>query len=203
MQKNGYIVSAASSVAEAKEYMQYYIFDLLILDVMMPTVTGIEFAQAIKGNKIHVPVILLTALSEIEDRIHGLSSGADDYLSKPFDPKELLLRMKNLIEIYGYGRNSHNIVRFGSSCSYNTTTKELTKNDTVIPLSTTEQKLLELLIERRPNPLSRNEIANSMRLANERSVDVQIVRLRNKIEDDTKYPKYLRTIRSEGYALYL
>lgn len=203
LEKNNYIVSAASSATEAKNYMDYFIFDLIILDVMMPTVTGIEFAQSIKSNKIHVPVILLTALSDIDDRINGLSSGADDYISKPFDPKELLLRMKNLIDIYGYGKQKDNNIQIGQSVSYNMATKELCKNSVCTIISSTEQKLLELLIKHPAKSLSREFIAGAIGLANNRSVDVQIVKLRNKIEDDTRDPKFLRTVRNEGYALYI
>ena len=202
LEKNGYTVSAASSATEAQEYMQRFIFDLVILDVMMPKITGTELAKSIKDNKIHVPIILLTALAEIEHRIEGLSSGADDYISKPFDPQELLLRMKNLIEIYGYKKDVDTIKRFGS-CTYNLKTKELVKNGQTIPLSGSEQKLLETLISAHSTPMSRAEIAQAMKLDNERSVDVQITRLRGKIEDDTKYPKFLQTVRNEGYALYI
>lgn len=203
LEKNNYIVSAASSALEAKHYMDYFVFDLIILDVMMPTVTGIELAHSIKSNKIHVPVILLTALSDIDDRISGLSSGADDYISKPFDPKELLLRMKNLIDIYGYGKQVDKNIQIGNAVSYNVKTKELQKNGVSSILTSTEQKLLELLIEHPAKSLSREFIAGTIGLANTRSVDVQIVKLRNKIEDDTRDPKFLRTVRNEGYALYL
>lgn len=201
LEKSGYNVSIALSVAEAKELMEYFVFDLLILDVMLPGVTGVEFAATIKGNKVHVPIILLTALSEIEDKVKGLEAGADDYLSKPFDPRELLLRTKNLIEIYGYKRLKHRIVQFGD-CSYNLETKELIKNSSVVSLSSTEQKLLEILIEAHQKPLSREELSHAMGGLNERSIDVQIVRLRSKIENDSKKPQFLQTIRNAGYALY-
>lgn len=201
LEKSGYSVSMALSVDEAKELMEYFVFDLLILDVMLPGVTGVEFAATIKGNKIHVPIILLTALSEIEDKVRGLEAGADDYLSKPFDPRELLLRTKNLIEIYGYNRLKHQKVQFGD-CNYNLETKELMKNNRLVSLSSTEQKLLEILIEAKQKPLSREELSSAMGGLNERSIDVQIVRLRSKIENDPKKPQFLQTIRNAGYALY-
>ena len=203
LEKSGYIVSAATSVAEAEKYMEHCIFDLLILDVMMPGVTGVEFAKTIKGNKIHVPVILLTALSDIEDKIKGLEAGADDYISKPFEPRELLLRTKNLIEIYGYNNRKKNLVPFGGNSHYNKATKEFTNGDEVMTLSSTEQKLLEILIECDGAPISRATLSKSMGGLSERSIDVQIVRLRSKIEDDPKKPKFLRAIRNEGYVLYL
>lgn len=201
LEKSGYNVSMALSVDEAKELMEYFVFDLLILDVMLPGVTGVEFAATIKGNKVHVPIILLTALSEIEDKVKGLEAGADDYLSKPFDPRELLLRTKNLIEIYGYNRLKQNRVQFGD-CNYNLETKELIKNNSLVSLSSTEQKLLEILIESKQKPLSREELSLAMGGLNERSIDVQIVRLRSKIENDPKKPQFLQTIRNAGYALY-
>lgn len=201
LEKSGYYVSIAESVLEAEKYMEYFIFDLLILDVMLPGVTGIEFATTIKGNKVHVPIILLTALSEIEDRVKGLESGADDYLSKPFDPRELLLRTKNLIELYGYNKNSNKLVKFGNLI-YNLETKELLNDNNLIILSSTEQKLLDILIECNKTPISREDLSQKMGGLNERSIDVQIVRLRSKIENDTKKPKYLQTIRNKGYVLY-
>lgn len=198
---SGYYVSSAESVEEAEKYMEYFIFDLLILDVMLPGVTGVEFAATIKGNKVHVPIILLTALSEVEDRVKGLESGADDYMSKPFDPRELLLRTKNLIEIYGYNKKISQTISFGDSV-YNMNTKEFSKSGENISLSSTEQKLLEILIECNKKPISREELSKKMGGLNERSIDVQIVRLRSKIENDKSKPKYLQTIRNEGYVLY-
>ncbi len=201
LDNSGYMASVALSVAEAESLMEYFVFDLLILDVMLPGVTGVEFAATIKGNKIHVPIILLTALAEIEDKVRGLEAGADDYLSKPFDPRELLLRTKNLIEIYGYNRLKKKVIQFGN-CSYNIESKEFTKNNIVVLLSSTEQKLLEILIKSKQKPLSREEISERMGDLNERSIDVQIVRLRSKIENDPKKPQFLQTIRNEGYVLY-
>jgi two-component system phosphate regulon response regulator OmpR len=203
LQKNDYLVSAAHSALEAEEYMKQFIFDLIILDVMMPNVTGIEFAKTIKSSGTHVPIILLTALSETADKVAGLSAGANDYISKPFDPQELLLRMKNLIDLYGYNRHQQETVQFGASKYYNNTTKELIHGDKVVPLSRLEQKLLEVLVSQARVPIEREELAQLMDLTNARSIDVQIVKLRSKIEDDTKNPKFLQTVRGKGYALYI
>lgn len=203
LEKSGYVVSAAHSVAEAEQHMAHTIFDLLILDVMLPGVTGVEFAKTIKSNKVHVPVILLTALADIEDKIKGLESGADDYISKPFEPRELLLRTKNLIEIYGYNSNKKNVVKFGDDNYYNLQTKLFMKSTEEITLSSTEQKLFEILIECKGIHVSREELSKRMGGLSERSIDVQIVRLRSKIEDDPKKPKFLQTIRNEGYVLYV
>jgi two-component system phosphate regulon response regulator OmpR len=174
-----------------------------MLDVMMPGVTGIEFAKQIKGNETHVPIILLTALSEPEDRVKGLESGADDYITKPFEPKELLLRTQNLIELYGYKKNSiSEQIKFGDVI-YDIGTKQLINGDENITLSSTEQKLLETLIENKNKVVSREELSDVMYGIGERSIDVQIARLRSRIELDPKQPKYLQTVRHEGYILYI
>jgi two-component system, OmpR family, phosphate regulon response regulator OmpR len=202
LESKGFLVSSAYSAEEAKEHMKHYIFDLIILDVMMPVMSGTEFAKSVKGQDLHVPIILLTALSETEDKIDGLSSGADDYMTKPFEPKELLLRISNLIEIYGYKNVQEQSIRFSNDSKYNKKSKEFTKDGETILLSSTEVKLLDLLIDNNSIPLSREKIASLMNLVSERSVDVQVTRLRNKIEQDSKQPKIIRTIRNQGYALY-
>ncbi len=202
LQRNGFLVSSAASTKEAFILMEDFIFDLIILDVMIPEITGIEFAKKMKNKNEAPPIVMLTALSEPEDRIKGLEAGAKDYLTKPFEPKELLLRINNLLE----SRNSYNqnqqIVRIGSLV-YDLNTKNLTNNRDNISLSSTEQKLLELLIDAKNQILSRNELSQKMGDLNPRSIDVQIVRLRNKLESDPKSPKYLKTIRNSGYALYI
>jgi two-component system phosphate regulon response regulator OmpR len=203
LSKNGYEISTATSVPEAESYISQTNFDLLMLDVMMPGVTGIEFAKQIKGNETHVPIILLTALSEPEDRVKGLESGADDYITKPFEPKELLLRTQNLIELYGYKKNSiSEQIKFGDVI-YDIGTKQLINGDENITLSSTEQKLLETLIENKNKVVSREELSDVMYGIGERSIDVQIARLRSRIELDPKQPKYLQTVRHEGYILYI
>lgn len=204
LSKNNYLVSTAISAMEAESLLKEFVFDLMIVDVMMPEVTGIEFAKRIKDNKIKVPVILLTALSEPEDKVKGLESGADDYVTKPFDGKELLLRAKNLIELYGNQLQNNNFIRFGNII-YDTEKRNLYNNiqEKDIKLSSTEKKLLEILIQNKGETLSRERLSNLMGDLNERSIDVQIVRLRSKIEDNPKAPKFIRTARNEGYILYL
>jgi two-component system phosphate regulon response regulator OmpR len=203
LEKSGYAVSAAHSVIEAEKHMNEITFDMLILDVMLPGVTGIEFAKTIKSNKTHVPIILLTALADVEDKIKGLEAGADDYISKPFEPRELLLRTKNLIEIYGSNNKKGNLISFSNGNSYDKNTKLFVKSGHEILLSSTEQKLLEILIEHKGESVLRHELSKLMGDLSERSIDVQIVRLRSKIEDDPKKPKFLQTIRNEGYVLYV
>ena len=200
--KNGYRISTAISATDAEEKLKAHHFDLMMLDVMMPGVTGIDFAKKIKNSGAHVPIILLTALSEPEDRVKGLESGADDYVTKPFEPRELLLRTKNLIELYKVHNKTANQVEFGKII-YDLNTKELNNGTEIIKLSSTEQKLLDILIENKGKTLTRDELTNAMHGIGERSIDVQIVRLRSKIEEDPKQPRFLQTIRHEGYALYI
>ncbi|CAG2168434.1 unnamed protein product [Oppiella nova] len=189
------------STKEAKSLLQYFIYDLIILDVMLPGINGIDFVKTIKSNKSETPIVMLTALSEIDDRIRGLESGASDYITKPFEPRELLIRIRNLINNYNNYKKEQKIKRLGNSY-YNLESKEFKKKDKVILLSSTEQKLLEILISSNGQTISRDELSTLMGNYSIRSIDVQIVRIRSKIEDDTKEPKYLKTIRNEGYALY-
>ena len=168
----------------------------------MPEITGLQFAEKIKESKKALPIIMLTALSEPEDRVKGLEAGAKDYLTKPFEPKELLLRINNLITSHNLYKKEQQIARIGN-CLYDLSTKNLTSNDQAIALSSTEQKLLDLLIASRNEVISRDDLSVKMGGLNPRSVDVQIVRLRNKLEPDPKIPKYLKTIRNLGYALYI
>lgn len=202
--KNNYLVSTAASAIEAEKLLIEFTFDLMMVDVMMPEITGIEFAQKIKEQKANIPIILLTALSEPEDKVKGLESGADDYITKPFDGKELLLRVQNLIDLYGQNKKAGNITKFGN-ISYNSDSKQLLDHlaNSHIKLSSTEKKLLEMLIKHKGETLSRERISSLMGGLNERSIDVQIARLRSKIEMDPKDPRYLQTIRNEGYILYI
>ena len=144
---------------------------------------------------------MLTALSEPEDRIKGLESGANDYLTKPFEPRELLLRINNLINSHNLYKKEQELVRFGSN-SYNLITKEFIQSNESINLSSSEENLLTILISANNTSISREELSEKLGGLNSRSVDVQIVRLRNKIEIDPKNPQYLKTIRNKGYVLY-
>ena len=168
---------------------------------MMPEITGLEFAAKIKESGNVMPIVMLTALSEPEDRIKGLESGANDYLTKPFEPRELLLRINNLISSHNLYKKEQQLIRFGNN-SYNLVTKELIQNNTSIKLSSSEENLLDILISANNNVITREELSEKLGGLNLRSVDVQIVRLRNKIESDPKTPQYLKTIRNKGYVLY-
>ena len=199
--QNDFLVSTSTSAVEAAELLANFTYDLIVLDVMMPEVTGIEFATKIKDSGSVMPIVMLTALSEPEDRIKGLESGANDYVTKPFEPRELLLRINNLINSHNLHKKEQEIARFGNNY-YNLVTKELRQNDKHIKLSSSEEKLLDTLIASDGNVISRDDISEKMGGLNPRSVDVQIVRLRNKIEPDPKAPKFLKTIRNQGYVLY-
>jgi len=199
--QEGFLVSAANSVKEAQDLLLYFTYDLIVLDVMLPDITGLEFARKIKASGNVMPIIMLTALSEPQDRIKGLEAGALDYLTKPFEPKELLLRVKNLIESYNQYKKERQIIRFGNNY-YDFNSKEFIKNDQAVKLSTTEQVLLEILIENIGNVISREELSTKMGDSELRTIDVKITRIRSKIENNPKEPQYLKTIRGQGYVLY-
>ncbi len=199
--QNDFLVSTSVSATEASELLSNFVYDLIILDVMMPEITGIDFAKTIRASGVLMPVVMLTALSEPEDKIRGLEAGANDYVTKPFEPRELLLRINNLINSHKRFKKEQEIIRFGIN-TYNLITRVLIQNGTDIKLSSAEEKLLDTLVESENKVISREELSSKLGGLNLRSIDVQIVRLRNKIEPDPKKPKFLRTIRNKGYVLY-
>ncbi len=197
---NNYIVSTAENAEQAKKRITYLKFDIIILDVMMPGQNGYELTKDIK-KKIKVPIILLTAKGEVENRIKGLELGADDYIGKPFEPKELLLRIKNII-------NKNNKIDLKSK--HNVGFAEIDLNKMTINLNNALKKInnseKKILIEMLANPgttYSREEIGKISGITQERSIDVMITRLRQKLEKDPKNPKYLQTIRGSGYVLWI
>ncbi len=204
LKENGFTVSVAKDAKEARKLLDLFTFDLLIVDVMMPEENGIDFTvQLRKSNP--VPVLILTAMGEPQNRITGLESGADDYLTKPFEPKELLLRIKSILKRASATTTSapasNKVVKFGP-CEYHTQKETLLKNGEKLPLTPAENALLKLFISSRGRVLSRDEINKNMGTDNTpRSADVQVTRLRLKIEDDSKLPKYLKTVRGKGYIL--
>ena len=199
--KNNFIVSTASNTTEARKIMQKYIVDLMIVDNMMPNESGIEFLHKIRQNNNNTPAIMLTALGEIENRIEGLSVGADDYLTKPFEPKELVLRMNNILKrVNRLGDN--NIINF-DDFSFNLSKNELYKNNILIKLTDTEIKILNIFFGNLNIVLTREDLCKMLNGIDERSIDVQITRLRKKIELDPKNPKFLKTIRHKGYLFCL
>ena len=185
---------------EAKEILGFFIFDLIILDRMMPTGDGINLIKDIKKAS-KTPIIMLTAMGENNDKIDGLKTGTDDYLSKPFEPEELFLRINNLLKLYENVNNTELLFSFGNFI-YNTKTNSLTLNDKEIYLTEGENNLLLKLINNRNNTLSREQLAEKEFDESElRKVDVGVTRLRQKIEKTPKQPKYIKTIRGQGYML--
>ncbi|PCJ29589.1 MAG: DNA-binding response regulator [Rickettsiales bacterium] len=201
LSQNDFLVSTTISASGGLELLSNFTYDLIILDVMMPEITGLDFASKIKNAGNTIPIVMLTALSEPEHRIKGLEAGASDYVTKPFEPRELVLRINNLINARTQYEKEKQSVRFGNN-NYDLTTKELTQNNQTIKLSSSEQQLLDILLESSNETISRTELSEKIGVLNSRSVDVQIVRLRNKIETDPKNPKFLKTIRNQGYVLY-
>jgi two-component system phosphate regulon response regulator OmpR len=200
--ENGFRVSVAQTAATAREKMRGLAFDLLILDVMMPGETGTWLAKSLRGSNERVPILMLSALSEIEDRINGLMAGSDDYLQKPFEPRELLLRVQNLLRRAAPPADQRIDVRFGD-CLFNIPRGELRRSGELVKLTTRERDLLRLFIQNTGRPITRTELSPDGAEENARTVDVQINRLRQKIEEDPSNPVYLQTVRGAGYTLYI
>lgn len=202
LEKNNFIVSNASNTNNAKKCLEKYVVDLIVLDYMMPDESGLEFLYNIRQNKNNVPVIMLTALSDVENRIDGLSCGADDYIGKPFDLKELVLRINNLLKRSGNLVKNQNVFKF-SNYEFNLEKNELYLNNVLIKLTDTEIKILKIFLNYKNQILTREEICNFCDDINERSVDVQITRLRKKIEINPKNPNFLKTVRNKGYLFVI
>lgn len=201
--ENGFRVSVAPTAAVARDKMRGLTFDLLILDVMMPGESGTSLAQSLRNAQERIPILMLSALSEIEDRINGLMAGSDDYLPKPFEPRELLLRVQNLLRRVAPPADQRIDVRFGE-CLFNITRGELRRNGELVKLTTRERELLRLFIQNAGKPITRSELSpDGAAEDNARTVDVQINRLRQKIEEDPSNPVYLQTVRGAGYTLHV
>lgn len=201
LRENDFVVTTASDASEARDLLAVLVFDLIVLDVMMKGETGIAFLQWLRKIKNSVPVLLLTAQGEAENRIVGLEAGADDYLTKPFQPKELVLRLQAILRRFPQVEPSAMVVRFGA-WQFNPERDELVSQDEVVRLSSVEAGLLRTLAEKPGTIFSRDALCASQPLAgNARTIDVQVTRLRRKIEIDPRQPRYLVTIRGEGYVL--
>lgn len=204
LRENGFVVFTAKNAEEAEILLSRFLFNLLIVDVMMPGKNGIEMTAKLREYS-DVPVLMLTAMSEVENRIAGLESGADDYLPKPFEPRELLLRIERILQRVSMKTTPSNnsfLVPLGN-LRFDMQSLRLFQHDTVIPLTSAEARLLKLLIENQGKTMSRSALAELCGGVNERSIDVQIIRLRNKVERDPKKPFHLQTVRGEGYILYV
>ena len=200
LNENGFIVSTGNSAEEAKTRLRYFKFDIIILDVMMPGQNGFELTKEIKQNS-DIPIILLTAKGEVENRIEGLELGADDYLVKPFKHKELLLRVKNIIK-------KSNKINFNKINKIGKAKVDLNKmsiqfKDKINKINNAERKILVEMLTNPGKTYSRTQIREISNIKQERSIDVMITRLRQKIENNPKNPKYLQTIRGSGYVLWI
>jgi two-component system phosphate regulon response regulator OmpR len=201
LKNNNFFVSTAINASDAEEKLKIVKFDLAIIDIMMPGKDGLQLTKEIR-EKIDLPIILLTAKGEAEDRVRGLELGAEDYLPKPFEPKELLLRIKNVIKRIKKNKNIITVVKIGKA-NINIKKMEIQKDKKIIKINSSEKILLENMISSAGKIFSRNEISKITNLSQERSIDVLVTRLRQKIEPDPKNPKYLQTVRGNGYVLWL
>lgn len=199
--KNNFRISTANNALKAREKIENIEFDLIILDIMMPGESGLKLTDTLKKNNFKTPILLLSALGNADDRIKGLEIGANDYLAKPFEPKELLLRMKNLIKKNKYNKQKTKIVKFGPY-TFNLKKEILKKNGKIFILNSTETKLLYILAKNDGKPIIRYNLSKILNIPNtSRALDVQITRLRNKIENNKKFPTYIQTVRGRGYVL--
>ena len=200
LEENNFLITTAKNSLDAKKKLEILKFDLIVLDIMMPGQSGLSLTKEIKKDN-STPIILLTAKGETVDRIEGLEVGADDYLGKPFEPKELLLRIKNILnktkkiplpnEIY-IGNALVNLKKLS-----------IKLNEKVIKINPQERKVLEKMLESPGEAFSREDIGKIINISKERTIDVMITRLRQKIESNPKNPKYLQTIRGSGYVLWI
>ena len=200
LNENNYLVTTALNAEDAQKKVNVMKFDLIVLDIMMPGKSVLDFTTENK-NKLYTPIILLTAKGEAEERIHGLEVGADDYLAKPFEPKELVLRIKNILNKTKI-KNKKRIIEF-DNIRINLNKLLINKNNKEYKINSTEKIILEKMINAPGETFSRDSIGKLIGIDKERSVDVIITRLRKKIEIDPKNPKYLQTIRGEGYVLWI
>ena len=203
LRKNGYRVTIAASAQEARAYLDGLTFEIIVLDVMMPGENGFDFAASLRRTS-QVPILMLTARSESEDRVRGLEIGVDDYLAKPHEPKELLLRIGSILRRTRPAppRPGVGVVRFGPF-SFSLERGELRANDEVVRLTERERDMLRLLCANSGESVSREALTGSGAAANERTIDVQINRLRRKIERDPANQLYLQTARGAGYRLII
>jgi two-component system phosphate regulon response regulator OmpR len=202
LSENGFLVAAAASAEEARQQIAQFSFDLVVLDVMMPGESGLELTRSIRKDS-ELPILLLTALGEQDDRISGLECGADDYMAKPFEPRELLLRINNILRRAPKPVQSEapREVSLGE-CVFDREREELLRNGELVHLTSAEITLLKALSQSPGQTISREELGRRTGIAgNLRTVDVQVARLRSKIEGDTRLPRYIHTIRGKGYLL--
>jgi two-component system, OmpR family, phosphate regulon response regulator OmpR len=204
---SGFRVTGAADAEEARAQLASFAFDLIVLDVMMPGESGLDLTRALRTEGAasdRVPVLLLTAMAEPEDRINGLEQGADDFLAKPFEPRELVLRIRNILQRRPAAEEAASLppdIRFGGF-RFDMARAELFRGDELVRLTSAETALLLSLAQRAPQAVSREELSQSSQFSgNVRNVDVQMTRLRRKVEPSPRNPRYLQTVRGTGYAL--
>jgi two-component system, OmpR family, phosphate regulon response regulator OmpR len=202
LSENGFRVTVAADGKEARANLASFAFDLIVLDVMMPGESGLDLTRALRvDGRARVPILLLTAMDGSEDRVNGLEQGADDYLAKPFEPRELVLRIRNVIARRVAPERAGREVRFGAF-RFDLLRGELFRGGEIVRLTAAEAGLLASLAARAGEAVSREDLSQSAPFGgNSRNVDVQMMRLRRKIEADPRYPRYLHTVRGTGYAL--
>ena len=200
LEENNFLVSSAKDSLDAKKKLEIVKFDILILDIMMPGQSGLSLTKEIKKNN-SIPIILLTAKGEAQDRIKGLELGADDYLPKPFEAKELLLRINNILRKIQKPILANEI--YIGNTVVNLKKLEIKINNKTKKINPQEKKVLEKMLESPGKIFSRNDIGKIINILKERTIDVMITRLRQKIESNPKNPKYLQTIRGSGYVLWI
>ena len=200
LSQNKYLISTSANAEDAQKKINLIEFDLIVLDIMMPGMSGLEFISLNK-KKIVTPILLLTARGDAEDRIKGFETGADDYLPKPFEPKELLLRIKSILN-RTKALNKKRVIEF-ENVKIDLNKLFIIKNNKQYKINNTEKIILEKMINSPGETFSRETIGNLIKVDKERSVDVIITRLRKKIEIEPKNPKYLQTIRGKGYVLWI
>ena len=201
LSEGGFRVTIARDASEARTHLASFAFDLVVLDVMMPGENGLELTRALRRED-RVPILLLSAMAEPEDRINGLEQGADDFLAKPFEPRELVLRIRNILQRRPVpAALPPPVLRF-AGFRFDLGRGELFRGDDPVRLTAAEAMLLTSLATRAPEPVSREELSQSAQFSgNVRNVDVQMTRLRRKVEPDPRNPRYLQTVRGTGYAL--
>ena len=200
LDENNFLISTARNAEDASKKIRTIKFDLLILDIMMPGKSGLEFIEENK-TEINTPIILLTAKGEANERVAGLEIGADDYLAKPFEPKELLLRIKNILNKTKI-LDQKKVIKF-SNVTIDLNKLIISRNNQEFKINNTEKMILEKMIFNPGKTFSREDISKFINLNKERSIDVIITRLRKKIEIDPKNPKFLQTLRGAGYVLWI
>jgi two-component system, OmpR family, phosphate regulon response regulator OmpR len=196
----GYLATGAANAMEARQRLEGINFDLIVLDVMMPGENGLDFARSLRSHKNEIPILMLSALSEVKDKINGLSTGIDDYLAKPFEPQELSLRIQNILRRSIPQESARQDIQFGP-CVFNIPRGELRRSGELIRLTSKEKELLRTLAQSLGRPVARTELAQAGSEDTARSVDVQINRLRQKIERDPADPQWIQTVRGAGYVL--